>query len=64
MPEIKRAIIPCGGKGTRMAALTGGAAKELMPVAGKPLLLWVLSECAASGIEEVLVVAAPHKQDV
>lgn len=47
-----------------MAALTGGGAKELMPVAGKPLLLWVLGECAASGIEEVLVVAAPHKHDV
>lgn len=47
-----------------MAALTRGGAKELMPVAGKPLLLWVLGECVASGIEEVLVVAAPQKQDV
>ena len=47
-----------------MATLTGGRAKELMPVAGKPLLLWVLAECAASGVEEILVVAAPHKQDV
>lgn len=47
-----------------MATLTGGHAKELLPVAGRPLLLWVLAECAASGIEEVLVVAAPHKQDV
>lgn len=47
-----------------MAALTGGGAKELMPVAGTPLLLWVLRECAASGIGEVLVVAAPHKRDV
>jgi UTP--glucose-1-phosphate uridylyltransferase len=64
MPEVKRAIVPCGGKGTRMAALTGGRAKELMPVAGTPLLLWVLRECAASGIEEVLVVAARGKQDL
>ena len=47
-----------------MATLTGGHAKELIPVAGTPLLLWVLGECAASGVEEVLVVAAPHKQDV
>ena len=47
-----------------MAALTGGGAKELMPVAGTPLLLRVLGECAASGIEEVLVVAAPHKEDL
>ncbi len=64
MPEVKRAIIPCGGKGTRMASLTGGRAKELMPVAGQPLLLWVLGECAASGVDEVLVVAAPNKQDL
>jgi len=64
MREVKRAIIPCGGKGTRMATLTGGRAKELMPVAGKPLLLWVLAECAASGIDEVLVVAAPDKADL
>lgn len=47
-----------------MATLTGGGAKELIPVAGRPLLMWVLAECAASGLEEVLVVAAPHKQDV
>lgn len=47
-----------------MAVLTGGGAKELMPVAGTPLLLWALRECAASGIDEVLVVAAPHKHDV
>lgn len=47
-----------------MASLTGGRAKELMPVAGVPLLLRVLGECAASGIEEVLVVAAPDKEDV
>ena len=64
MPAVKRAIIPCGGKGTRMASLTGGRAKELMPVAGQPLLLWVLSECAASGVDEVLVVASPHKHDL
>jgi UTP--glucose-1-phosphate uridylyltransferase len=47
-----------------MATLTGGHAKELLPVGGRPLLHWVLAECALSGIEEVLVVAAPHKQDV
>lgn len=64
MSEVKKAIIPCGGKGTRMASLTGGRAKELMPVAGRPQLLWVLAECAASGVDEVLVVASPNKQDL
>jgi UTP--glucose-1-phosphate uridylyltransferase len=47
-----------------MASLTRGRAKELMPVAGQPLLLWVLGECAASGVDEVLVVAAPNKHDL
>jgi UTP--glucose-1-phosphate uridylyltransferase len=47
-----------------MATLTGGRAKELMPVGGKPLVLWVLAECARSGIEDVLVVAAPNKEDL
>jgi UTP--glucose-1-phosphate uridylyltransferase len=64
MPAVIKAIIPCGGKGTRMASLTGGRAKELMPVAGQPLLIRVLGECAASGVEEVLVVAAPNKEDL
>jgi UTP--glucose-1-phosphate uridylyltransferase len=64
MTEVRRALIPCGGKGTRMALLSGGRPKELMPVGGVPLLLRVMAECAASGIEEVLVVAAPDKEDV
>src|ERR1051325_2318447 len=64
MGEVKRAIIPCGGKGTRMAALTGGRAKELMPIAGKPLFVLGLAESGRSGIDEVRVVAAPNKQDL
>ena len=47
-----------------MLALTGGAAKELIPVAGVPALEWVARECAASGIEEVLIVISPGKRDI
>jgi UTP--glucose-1-phosphate uridylyltransferase len=47
-----------------MATLTGGAAKELLPIGGVPLVLRVMQECAASGIEEVLVVSAPGKKDL
>ena len=59
-----RALIPCGGKGTRMAQITGGGAKELLPIGGVPLVLRVMEECAASGIDEVLVVSAPGKGDL
>jgi UTP--glucose-1-phosphate uridylyltransferase len=62
--RVTRALIPCGGKGTRMAALTGGIAKELLPIGGVPLVLRVMEECAASGIDEVLIVSAPGKADL
>jgi UTP--glucose-1-phosphate uridylyltransferase len=47
-----------------MSSLTKGGAKELLPIAGVPLVLWVMAECAASGIREVLVVSAPGKDDL
>ncbi|HUQ99779.1 MAG TPA: sugar phosphate nucleotidyltransferase [Gemmatimonadaceae bacterium] len=64
MSRLTKALIPCGGKGTRMASLTKGAAKELLPIGGVPLVLRVMEECAASGVQEVLVVSAPGKEDV
>jgi UTP--glucose-1-phosphate uridylyltransferase len=59
-----KALIPCGGKGTRMASVSGGGAKELLPVAGTPLILRVMQECAASGMSEVMVVISPGKEEV
>jgi UDP-glucose pyrophosphorylase len=64
-PTVTKALIPCGGKGTRMASLTvGGSAKELLPIGGIPLVLRVMEECAASGVREVLIVSAPGKSDL
>ena len=58
------ALIPCGGKGTRMLALTGGLPKELVLVAGVPVAEWVMKECAASGITDVMIVIAPGKEAI
>jgi UTP--glucose-1-phosphate uridylyltransferase len=58
---VRRAIVPCGGRGTRMRALAGGAPKEMLPVGGMPLVEHVARECAASGIDELLVIVAPGK---
>ncbi|MDQ6830541.1 MAG: sugar phosphate nucleotidyltransferase [Gemmatimonadota bacterium] len=63
-PPVRRALIPCGGKGTRMLSITHGTAKELIPVAGRAALTWVIAECAASGIEELLIVISPEKQAI
>jgi UTP-glucose-1-phosphate uridylyltransferase len=47
-----------------MRALTGGAPKELLEVAGEPLLVHALRECGAAGIDNVLVVIAPGKEAI
>lgn len=47
-----------------MSSLTKGAAKELLPIAGVPLVLRVMEECAASGVRDVLIISAPGKNDL
>jgi UTP--glucose-1-phosphate uridylyltransferase len=47
-----------------MLSLTGGGPKELVPVAGVPMLQRVVQECAESGIMELLVVIAPGKEAI
>lgn len=47
-----------------MSSVTKGAAKELLPIAGIPLVLRVMEECAASGARDVLIVSAPGKDDL
>jgi UTP-glucose-1-phosphate uridylyltransferase len=47
-----------------MLALTRGAPKELLPVAGVPVVERVARECAASGITDLLVVTAPGKEAI
>lgn len=64
MIGLTKVLIPCGGKGTRMASITKGAAKELLPIAGIPLLLRLLKECVMSGARDVLIVSAPGKDDL
>ncbi len=58
------AVIPCGGRGTRLAARYPDTPKELLPVAGKPLLQWTLDEAAAAGLERVVIVTSPLKPQI
>jgi UTP--glucose-1-phosphate uridylyltransferase len=47
-----------------MLSFTRGAPKELNTVDGTPVLERVMAECAASGVEEILIVIGPEKQAV
>ena len=50
-----KALIFAAGKGERMRPLTEHTPKPLLPVRGKPLIVWHLEKLAALGVDEVVV---------
>ena len=59
--EIVRAVIPAAGFGTRMLPASKAVPKEMLPVAGKPLIQYAVEEAVASGIHTVILVIRNHK---
>lgn len=54
-----KAIIPTGGRGTRMQPLTFSTNKHFIPVANKPLVEYSIEAVAAAGIKEVAITYNP-----
>src|ERR671924_801063 len=58
--EGLKGLVLSGGRGTRLRPITHTSAKQLVPVANKPVLFYGLEAMAAAGIHDVGVVIAPE----
>lgn len=64
MKKIRKAVIPVAGMGTRFLPVTKSIPKEMLPIVDKPTLQYIVEECVASGIEEILFITSPYKKNI
>src|SRR5438105_15945240 len=62
LPEIKKAIIPIAGIGTRFLPLSLAVSKEFFPLVDKPIIQHIIDEVKKSGIQEIVFVVNPKHQ--
>ncbi len=53
--EAVKAVVLVGGQGTRLRPLTLTTPKQMLPVAGRPMIERVVAHLAAHGVDEVVL---------
>lgn len=62
--QVKKAVIPAGGLGSRLLPITRTIPKEMLLVVDRPVIQYVLEEAVGSSINELLLVTREGKQSI
>lgn len=58
--NIKKAIIPAAGFGTRFLPITKAIPKVMLPIVDKPVIHYLVEEIEASGVEEIIIITGQN----
>lgn len=64
MKKVKKAIIPAAGLGTRFLPATKAMPKEMLPIADRPTIEYIVEEAILSGIEDIIIVTGKGKRAI
>ncbi len=62
--KVRKAVIPVAGLGTRMLPATKAIPKEMLPIVDKPMIQYIVNECIAAGITEIVLVTHSSKNAI
>ncbi|MBN2109714.1 MAG: UTP--glucose-1-phosphate uridylyltransferase GalU [Methanosarcinaceae archaeon] len=62
--EVKKAVIPVAGLGTRFLPVTKSMPKEMLPIIDKPVIHYVVEEAIASGIDDIVFITGRSKRSI
>lgn len=60
--DIKKAVIPAAGLGTRLLPATKAQPKEMLPLVDRPAIQYVVEEAVGSGISDILMITGRGKR--
>ena len=63
-PEIRTAVFPVAGRGTRFLPATKASPKEMLPVVDKPLIQYAVEEALAAGAQRLVFVTGSSKRAI
>jgi UTP--glucose-1-phosphate uridylyltransferase len=62
--RVRKAVIPAAGLGTRFLPATKAIPKEMIPIVDVPMIQHIVEEAVRSGIEDIVLVTARHKEAI